>query len=671
VIGDRPLEAYAPLERAAKGIVVTQYDMYSVEEVGLVKIDLLGNRCLTEIQETLERVRSRREGSGPPADPGAPEERSAAADSPAGPVADRRARPPIAGGSGPLPGAADRISPAAPAGYRPGGTGGIASPLPAPPAGPQPPGEAFPQPGTGDGRPATAGRPGGPRRPTPSLPLEPRPDPSADPVLRLADIPDGDRATAALLREGRTVGCFQIESPGMRSLLRQLAVSDVRECIVAVALIRPGPAEGGMKERYIRRAAGEEPVEYSCPSLRDVLEENLGIILYEEDVMRVAAAVTGMSLAEGDLLRSRLKKLASPEEARDAENDFLRRAIAAGTAPDAAREVWKDLCRFSRYTFNKAHAAGYGLLAYQAAYLKAHHPVEYACALLNNHAGMYGVRTIAEEARRMGVPLLAPCVNRSGRRHEVEDLETGTADGESAGLPGATGPARPRGVRLALSLVKGLSEEAREHILRGRPFRSLGDLLRRTRIPRREIEALVLAGGLDFTGLNRPQLLWELESTHGRECGRGGLGLAGEGGEEWSVPPHPPLRDYPLLVKVRREIDVLDLSVTAHPLAVLRDRAARRGCIPIADALGRTGQKVRVAGLTAAWRPTPTRTGGRMLFLTLEDETGLLEATLFSRAAARHGRALSSLGPHIAEGTIEERRRSISLIVEHLESLET
>ncbi len=528
VIGDRPLDFYVPLERAAKGIVVTQYDMYSIEDVGLVKIDLLGNRCLTEIQETMELAR-----------------------------------------------------------------------------------------------------------------------------CRLSDIPDGDPKTAALLREGNTIGCFQIESPAMRALLRQLQVESVRDCIVAVALIRPGPSEGGMKERYLRRATGEERVEYLCPQLREVLGESYGIMLYEEDVMRVAHAVAGISLADGDLLRSKLKKCTSEEELRELENDFLRRAIASGVAPDAALAVWKDLIRFSRYTFNKAHAAGYGLLAYQSAYMKAHHPVEFACALLNNHAGMYSPRTISEEVRRMGVRLLPPCANHSGRRHQVEEVEPSG-----------------RAARLALDQVKGLSQEAIESILCARPFRSLGDLLRRTRIPQRELEALILAGALDFTGLNHPQLLWELETTYQRECGRGDLGLAAVGGDDWSYPQHPLLRDYSPIIKVRNEMQYLEMALTAHPLALLRESLAKRGCLTIREALEHPGRGIQVAGLLAATRRAPTKSGGTMGFLTLEDETGLLETTLFPKVFRQFGKRITSLGPYLAEGSLEERWRAFSMNIRTLERLE-
>jgi DNA polymerase III alpha subunit len=262
-------------------------------------------------------------------------------------------------------------------------------------------------------------------------------------------------------------------------------------------------------------------------------------------------------------------------------------------------------------------------------------------------------------------------VNRSGRRCVVEES---VVEGESAGIVAEQVVAGKvesrRAVRLALAQVKGLSIDAVEAVLGARPFRSLGDLLRRTRIPKREVEALILAGSLDFTGLNRPQLLWELETTYEREHGRGGLGLAEASGDDWSRLHHPPLKDYPAVVKVRHEMEFLDLALTAHPLALFRDRIADLGASPIAEALQRPGQRVRVAGLVAASRRTPTKKGETMQFLTLEDETGLLETTLFPKVFRRYARQLGSLGPYIVEGMLKDRRRALSLDIEELSLLD-
>ncbi|MBN1441129.1 MAG: DNA polymerase III subunit alpha [Planctomycetes bacterium] len=536
VIADRPIDGYVPLEPAAKGIIVTQYDKDSIEEIGLVKIDLLGSRCLTELQETLEWIEN-------------------------------------------------------------------------------------------DGA-----------------------------RLTLRDIPDEDPMTLDLLAEGRTVGCFQLESPAMRHLLRKMRPRRMRDCIAAVALIRPGAAAAGAKDAYIRRVHGEEPEAYDHPSLRPILEETRGTVIYEEDVMCIASAIAGIDLAAGDLLRSAIKKSRHDDELAELENDFLRRAIHNGVEPHAARRVWNDLRRFASYCFSKAHASGYGVLAYQSAYLKAHHPAAFACALLNNHAGMYSTRTIAEEVRRMGVSILPPCINRSDSRFILE----AQPDGRTA-------------VRTALARIKGLSSASQEAIVRERPFRSLLDLIRRTSIPRREVEALILSGamdslppsgsGLDRPRPNHPQLLWELESTYAKERGRGSLGFLSD---EACRLDYPPLEDDPPLRRLQNELRTLEMTLSGHPVAPLREDLRRIGAIRCAEALDRIGQPVRVAGILAAVRRVRTSHGQFMQFVTIEDETDLLEATLFPRVYERHARILRGLGPYVFEGTIEEDHRAVSLRVERV-----
>ncbi len=722
--------------------------MYSIEEVGLVKIDLLGNRCLTEIQETLEWV-SGREPTW------ASHDRSFKKSSQSSSQSSSRTS------------SLSNLSPQA-------------SPLPS--------------------------------------------------NFSLQAIPDHDEKTARLLETGETLGCFQLESPAMRQLLRQLRVQNVKDCIAAVALIRPGPAEGGMKEKYIRRSRGLEPIDFLHPSLKKVLEPNFGIILYEEDVMQVISVLTQKTLAEADELRSAIKKCKAPEELLELENDFVGKAITNGLPPSLALEAWNDLQRFASYCFNKAHASGYGLLAYQSAYLKAHYPVEFTCALLNHHAGMYSKRTLIEEARRLGVTILPPCVNHSSRTHRVENyspslhstkndvskkpcIDNGCTEGDDAKGKSAKGrnvkgsgvevhetegdgvengsvegsnveekgaeknqakriqarknqagnqagnqekaessshqdnqkdsnsrPVFSKAVRLALTQIKGLSRQSITRILKERPFASLNDLIRRTNIPRRELEALILVGALDFTGQLRPQLIWELETTHKSQRDRGELSLftglspedlqrdssssskvppskagsskapssntpssnttssdAGSskatssgtsssspspsegalpaGDPLWN-PEYPDLPDYTDLYRLVCELRYLDLNVSQHPFKVLLDLPDFQGRV-FARAFStldperrvQAGQFVRVAGLMAARRRTPTKTGQSMQFLTLEDETGLVEATLFPREYKRYAALLRGLGPFVAEGTVDDTYGSLTLSVKKLKKV--
>jgi DNA polymerase III alpha subunit len=418
-----------------------------------------------------------------------------------------------------------------------------------------------------------------------------------------------------------------------------------------VAIIRPGAAAGGAKEAFIRRRRGEEPTEYLHPALRKLLDASHGVVIYEEDVMCIASAVTGMTLAEGDALRSAIKKCKSPEEMLQLENDLLRRAVHNGVAPDIARAIWQDLKKFAAYCFSKAHASGYGLLAYQSAYMKAHFPLELGCALLNNHAGLYSTRTIAAEVQRSGVTILHPSVNASSVRF--------TLDG--------------RAIRTGLGRIKTLAADSIESILAARqahgPFQSLGDFLRRVRIPRRETEALILAGAFDdlpargqgTASLNHPQLLWELASTPGSRDGTcpSSPSLL----PDTSMPIHPPLPPYEPMIRVRNELEILEMALTDAPLRLLRAEADRRGCLTTLAATLAPRRRVKVAGLLAASRSVRTRNGEMMRFLTLEDETGLLEATLFPGVHRQTASRLRGLGPYIFEGAIEEDHDSLSLNV--------
>ncbi|OGF18247.1 MAG: hypothetical protein A2W00_08455, partial [Candidatus Eisenbacteria bacterium RBG_16_71_46] len=328
VIGDRPLPWYVPLQRAAKDIVVTQFEMRAIEALGLVKMDLLGNRALSTIGECVSLVRAHR---------------------------------------------------------------GI--------------------------------------------------------EVDVERLPDPDPLAAARLQAGDTLNCFQLESPAMRHLLRMLACRTLDQTIAAVALVRPGPAESGMKEAYCRRERGLEPASFLHPRLEPVLAATHGVLLYEEDVMSVAAALTGLSLAEGDDLRRAIVGARGDEEFRALERGFVSRARRAGVDTDVARAAWRDLTRFAAYAFCKAHAAGYGTLGYQSVQLKARFPAEYAVGILNHHAGMYATWVHVEDLRRRGVEFRAPCVRRSAWDTTLE------AEGGAAA------------VRVGLGRVFGLHRATAERIV--------------------------------------------------------------------------------------------------------------------------------------------------------------------------------------------------------------
>ena len=211
--------------------------------------------------------------------------------------------------------------------------------------------------------------------------------------------------TVKLLHEGRTIGCNQLESPAMRSLVRMMRPSDPRGLMKALALIRPGAASMGMKERFVRRARGLESYE-----TKGLLAETHGVMLYEDDAMLVASALTGLSLSEGDRFRKRVQKLRTDEERRTVSAEFLEAAVRHGTPFDVARDLWIQMAKFNEFSFCRAHAASYGVLAWASAWLAAHHPAAHWVAALNNNQGLYEPRVYLEQAKREGIPVLLPCL---------------------------------------------------------------------------------------------------------------------------------------------------------------------------------------------------------------------------------------------------------------------
>lgn len=552
VISDGPLNRYVPLEWATKGIVVTQLEMRAVEKVGLVKIDLLGNRALSTIAETVEILA--KEGV----------------------------------------------------------------------------------------------------------------------ELDWDEIPEDDEATARLLGRGQTLGCFQIESPGMRQLLTMTLTQNFPGTLHTVALIRPGPAGSGMKDAFIRRMRGEEEVSVRHPRLASLLAPTFGVMLYEEDVMCVASLIGGFSLELGDLLRRAIgaaKAVEAESNGRGAstedpwqgrsldelEDVFVQRAVRSGVGVRAAREVWADLCRFGAYAFCKAHAAGYAVLSYRATYLKARHPGPFAAAVMNNHQGMYPLWAHVEEARRRGLTILHPCVHRSEGRWTWE-----------AG-----------GLRCGLGQVAGLSERTLEAILRERdvgPFTSLGDLLQRTCAALPELEALIRCGALADVPPGEPTgHLWNLYCVGGRSRPKpeasGSLALESRGSPGVLREVAPPS----LWERVREEMDVLGVAVSAHPVAAWRSelgatsREAGRtaGGTGTSRDLGKGGRRSLV-GRVAASRRVRTRRGGMMLFVTLDDELGMAECVAWPEVYADAVRALAASRLVEVCGVVKERHGAATLELESI-----
>jgi DNA-directed DNA polymerase III PolC len=398
-------------------------------------------------------------------------------------------------------------------------------------------------------------------------------------VLGLTALPPQDAAAYGLLKKASTIGCFQVESPAMMNLLRRMKPANIRDLTQTLALIRPGPTESGMKEALLRGREGRPAAR--DPFLERILPETGGLLLYEEQVMQVAERVAGMPAGEGDLLRRSLKRRGGDGALRD---KFFRSAQSRGYAAADVERLWRTMERFSSYSFNKAHSASYAAMAYQAVYLKAHHPVPYLTAVLNAGGGYYDFTEYVEEAKRMGIRILAPDVNRSGYEFEVED--------------GA--------IRVGLTAIKGLAQKTAEKVIEERkngPYACVEDFLGRVRLTRSELLALIRAGVFD-----------SLEASRTRQILRYFQGLEG-----WSVLERA--ADLGDKDKARMLVEALGFLPEGDVLALYEgDRPPLR----IRDLAGCEGEEVELLVRVVDARQKMTA-GGPKYFYLFEDETGLLE----------------------------------------------
>ena len=405
---------------------------------------------------------------------------------------------------------------------------------------------------------------------------------------------------------------------------------------------RAGLKALGMRPAEVDRFCQRMPAapEAPHPRLAALLRETHGMMLYEEDLMASIAAMTGSSLEAADDMRAEIVRADNAAILAGLERDFVAASVQNGVTASEALAVWLVLARFAAYSFNKAHAASYAELAWQSAYLKTHYPVEFAAAVLNSYGGHYPLRTVAGEFARCGVRLLAPHVNFS----------------ETACTPEAGA------VRVGLRAVKRLTAKSRRLILDRGPFNTLADLLARVVISHRELEALVLCGACDALAPLAEELypfahqdvLERLREERSAGVLEGFVSRRAVGARAQA---------YRSLVRIRNELRFLEMHLTDHPMHVLRDEATRVGCITTAELAARRGEKVRIAGLVAAARRLVTRGGRIMQFVTLEDEHGLVETVLFPDVYASLQDPVTTPGPFIVGGRVEDDNGEVQLRV--------
>jgi DNA polymerase-3 subunit alpha len=478
--------------------------------------------------------------------------------------------------------------------------------------------------------------------------------------LDLASIPLEDEETFRLLAGGGTTGIFQLESSGMRDLLVKLRPEKFEDLIALLALYRPGPLNSGMVDDFIKRRHGRTEIVYTHPLLEEVLEGTYGVILYQEQVMRIASTLAGFSLADADILRRAMGKK-KPEEMSRQRKKFLAGAEKMKVPRAKAEEVFDLMAHFAGYGFNKSHSAAYAMITYQTAYLKAHFPVEFMAALLTSEAENTDkvVKYIAE-CRDMGIGVLPPDVNHSERQFTVVE----------------------GGIRFGLAAVKNVGDAAIDSILSIRaehgPFSSLADFCRQVdlrKVNRRVLEGLVKCGAFDSLGAHRSQLMESLdaaiESAQAiqRDKAQGQTNLFGAI-DPADGPPLPDIDEWPENKLLALEKESLGFYITGHPLAAYADDLEGL-TVHSSDLAGvGDGREVRVGGLVSAVKHHINKKGEPMGFLTVEDLYGFIEVVVFPKVFQSSSAILQQEEPLVVRGRADVSESSVKIIADEILSLE-
>ena len=485
-------------------------------------------------------------------------------------------------------------------------------------------------------------------------------------AVDLDHLPLDDEPTYELFRSGKTACVFQFDSGGMRDLLRRAKPRVFADLAALNALYRPGALDAGTVEDYVRRRSGTSRVTYPLPELEGILTETLGILVYQEQVMRIAQVVAGYSLAEADLLRKAIGK--KKREIMVAEGEkFIRRCVEHGTAKKKAQELWSLIEPFARYGFNKSHAVAYALVAYKTAYLKAHYPIDFFAANLSSEIGSTdGIVKVLGDCQESNVPVLPPDINESG---------TGFA---------AVGGS----IRFGLAAIKGVGEAAAQAILeerKSRPYASFSDFVLRLDprvVNKRTLDALIAAGAFDTLGRNRATLAGAAERVLARaaslreEAERGQSNLFAEGGAETGPPADafPDQPEWALDERLKGERDTLGFYVTGHPLTRFTGEIERFADVRIADLATRVEQTVRIAGVLVNLKKQKIKKGlneGKtMLKAALEDTSGSVPVCIFASLYEKVQGWVRDDLPVLATAIVRESGGALELTVQDLTPLE-
>lgn len=454
-----------------------------------------------------------------------------------------------------------------------------------------------------------------------------------------------DEKIKSLLRQGKTMGCFYVESPAMQQLLGKLKCEDYLTLVAASSIIRPGVASSGMMREYIYRHFNPDKFEYIHPKMKELMTESYGVMIYQEDVIKVAHHFAGLGLAEADILRRGMSgKYRSREEFKRVERQYFENCKAKGYPEHITVEVWRQIESFSGYSFSKAHSASFAVESYQSLFLKAHFPLEFMVAVINNFGGFYRTEFYFHEARMDGATIEAPCINKS------EYLTTIYGNAIYVGF-----------IHLK-SLESRLGQAIEAERKQNGPFKSLDNFIRRIPTGLEQLFILIRIGAFRFTGKTKRELLWEAYLYFGRQkkpCM--GTGLFDEGLKNYKLPK----LDKQDLEDAFDELELLEFPL-CNPFNLLA--TSDRGDAVARELMQKLGKQVRIVGYLVATKDTYAKGRQLMHFGTFYDHEGnVFDTTHFPGEAKKY--PFRGKGFYLIKGTVVEDFGYPSIEVKYMEKL--
>ena len=446
-----------------------------------------------------------------------------------------------------------------------------------------------------------------------------------------------DEYVKKIIREGLTIGCFYIESPGMRSLLKKLECDTFEMLTAASSVIRPGVAESGMMQEFIARHKDPSRRKYLIPEMEKYLSETYGVMIYQEDVIKIVHHVVGLSLEEADLLRRAMSgKMRSHKAMQIIYKNFFAGCKKNGFSDKITKALWHQIESFAGYAFCKAHSASFALLSYQVAYLKVHYPAEFMASVLNNQGGYYSAAVYIWECKRIGLQVLLPCINNSNYEYDGSE----------------------RTVRVGLLAVKSLNKNVIDKIVSERnengKYLSLPEFIVRTKAGYEQTKLLIRCGAMDCFSKTRPTLLRQIDIYYNQkkilDDNYNSLFMNESILLEKEVETDV---QFTLEEICLAEYETFDYMLTAHPLHFFKDLIENHKAVFANELNKHHGKWIKMVGWYMTSKRISTKKGEIMKFLSLEDLTGTFEAVIFPKIYEKYAELTMSMGPYLVEGTAD------------------